>query len=54
MRHSRVPNVGYAQFFDFFQSSIREIVELADTIFLLGSPRFVGGIRIAKKAGKDR
>jgi hypothetical protein len=45
--------VGYAEFFDLFQSGIREVVELPDTVFLLGAPRLVGGICISKKSGKN-
>ena len=51
--NSRVPDVGHAQFFDFRQSSIREVVKLSYSILFFGAPRNVAGIRIPEKSSKD-
>ena len=51
--NSRVPDVGHAQFFDFRQSGIREVIKFPYSILIFGTPRNVGRIRIPEKSSKD-
>jgi hypothetical protein len=50
--NSRVPDVGHAQFFDFRQGGIREVVKLSYSILFFGAPRNVAGVCIAKKSSE--
>ena len=52
MRNSRVPDVGYTQFFDFRQGGFCEVIKLPHSILFFGAPRNIAGIRIAKKSSE--
>ena len=52
MRYAGVPDMGYAQLFDFCQGSIRKVVKLAHPILFFGAPRNVAAVRIAKKSSE--
>ena len=52
MRYAGVPDMGYAQLFDFCQSGIRKVVKLAHPILFLGAPRNVAAVCIAKKSSE--
>ena len=52
MRYAGVPDMGYAQLFDFCQGSICKVIKFSDPILFLGAPGNVTGVRIAKKSSE--
>ena len=52
MKDSGEPDVCHAELFDFTKRLWREIPEFTYPVFFDGSPRFVGGVRIADKCCK--
>ena len=53
MRHASVPDMAHTEFFEFLECGVCDVVEFSNSIFLYRSPRFVGGIGIGKKSGKN-